>query len=308
LLQKRVVGQDHALRAVADAIRRNRIGLRKRKAPIGSFLFLGPTGVGKTELAKALAEFVLGNESKIVRFDMSEFMERHEASKLIGSPPGYVGYGEGGQLTEAIRKKPYSVVLFDEIEKAHPDIFNLFLQILDDGHLTDAEGLQVSFENTIIIFTSNVGSEHINSTRRTVGLGHPNTTLTSQEIQELALGELKSVFRPEFLNRLDDTVVFKKLELPQIEAILALSIQNLELRLRDMGLTLQMSEGARNHLLTEGFDPLFGARPLRRVVEKELENPIALEIIKQKTEAPGIVRVETNPPPVGKLCIEITRI
>lgn len=291
-LRKRVLGQETALATVANAIRRNRVGLRKRKAPIASFLFLGPTGVGKTELAKALAELLLDTENRLIRFDMSEFMERHEVSKLIGSPPGYVGYGEGGQLTEAIRKNPYSVLLFDEVEKAHPDVFNIFLQLLDDARLTNAEGQTINFENTIVIFTSNIGSEHINSLKRAMGLGQTQAGLTQTEVRDLVLDEAKNTFRPEFLNRLDDTIVFQKLNRTEIEKILDLNIAELRLRLQKINLTLSLSNPARNLLLDLGFDPIFGARPLRRVMERELENKIALEIVRGGKQERGNVLVD----------------
>jgi ATP-dependent Clp protease ATP-binding subunit ClpC len=289
-LAKRLIGQKRAIVAVANALRRNRIGLRERKAPIGSFFFLGPTGVGKTELAKALAEYVLNDEQRLLRFDMTEFMERHETSKLIGSPPGYVGYGEGGQLTEKIKRNPYSVLLFDEVEKAHPDVFNLFLQILDDGHLTDAEGQKVSFENTLIIFTSNIGSEYISANKRSVGLGGMDKDLSHEEVTELVLGELKKTFKPEFLNRLDEIIVFEKLNPEDIRKILDLNLQQLVQKVKVQGLDLKITEDARKFLAERGFSPLNGARPLRRLLEAEVENRIAQEIIvKGKNKKTGLV-------------------
>lgn len=278
-LAKRVIGQKTAIAAIANALRRNRVGLRDRKAPIASFMFLGPTGVGKTELAKALAEYVLNDEQKIIRFDMTEFMERHETAKLIGSPPGYVGYGEGGQLTERVRRQPYSVLLFDEIEKAHPDVFNMFLQILDDGRLTDAEGQVVSFENTLIVFTSNIGSEYISSNRRTMGLGTSGQDLSNEEVRALVLEELKKSFKPEFLNRLDEVIVFEKLTSEDMEKILSLQVEKLSHKVKELGLELHISDTARAYLVERGFDPIYGARPLRRILENEVENKIAQEII-----------------------------
>lgn len=287
-LEKRVTGQPHAVQAVAHALRRNSIGLRERRAPIGSFLFLGPTGVGKTELAKALSEFVLNDESKLIRFDMSEFMERHETSKLIGSPPGYVGFGEGGQLTEKVRRQPYCVLLFDEIEKAHPETFNLFLQILDDGRLTDAEGQVINFENTLIVFTSNIGSEHIVSQRRALGLSSESHELSDQEIETLVRDELKKNFKPEFLNRLDETIIFRKLSKPAIEKILEINLKGLGERLLKQELRLDVSADAKDWLCERGFDPLYGARPLRRLLEKEIENKVAHELVRSG-------RVRTDP-------------
>ncbi len=278
-LAKRLIGQKQAIHSVANALRRNRIGLRERKAPIGSFFFLGPTGVGKTELAKALAEYVLNDEQRLIRFDMTEFMERHETSKLIGSPPGFVGYGEGGQLTEKVKRQPYSVLLFDEVEKAHPDVFNLFLQILDDGRLTDAEGQKVSFENTLIVFTSNLGSEYISSNKRSVGLGGLDKDLSNKEVTELVMGELKKAFKPEFLNRLDEIIVFEKLSPEDIEKILKLNIDKLAKKVKKQGLDLNISAEAQKFLAERGFSPTNGARPLRRLLETEVENKIAQEII-----------------------------
>lgn len=278
-LAKRIIGQTQAISAVANALRRNRVGLRDRKAPIGSFIFLGPTGVGKTELAKALAEYVLDDEQKIIRFDMTEFMERHETSKLIGSPPGYVGFGQGGQLTERVKRQPYSVLLFDEIEKAHPDVFNMFLQILDDGRLTDAEGQTVSFENTLIVFTSNIGSEYISSSKRSVGLGSSGKDLSNEEIHDLVMDELKKSFKPEFLNRLDEIIVFDKLSKADMEKILSLQVDHLSNKVMELGLDIQISDQAKSYLVEKGFDPIYGARPLRRLLENEMENKIAQEII-----------------------------
>lgn len=279
-LQRRVVGQQQGVEAIANALRRNRVGLRERKAPIGSFLFLGPTGVGKTELAKALAEYVLNDESKIVRFDMSEYMERHESAKLIGSPPGYVGYGDGGQLTEKIRRQPYSVVLFDEVEKAHPDTFNMFLQLLDDGRLTDAEGQVVNFQNTIVIFTSNIGSEHISTNKRAMGLGTGEKELSNVEIETLVKEETKKFFKPEFLNRLDEVIVFHKLSKEDMRQIFNLQLERLEQRLLKQNLKLNTTNEAKDWLMEKGFDPVYGARPLRRVLETEVENKIAQEIVR----------------------------
>ena len=287
---KRLIGQKQAIVAVANALRRNRIGLRERKAPIGSFFFLGPTGVGKTELAKALAEYVLNDEQRLLRFDMTEFMERHETSKLIGSPPGYIGFGEGGQLTEKVKRQPYSVLLFDEVEKAHPDVFNLFLQILDDGWLTDSEGQKVSFENTLIIFTSNLGSEYISSNKRTVGLGGLDKDLSHIEVTDLVTGELKKAFKPEFLNRLDEIIVFEKLTSDDIHKILQLNLEKLARKVKNQGLLLEISKEAQDFLAERGFSPHNGARPLRRLLESEIENRIAQEIIvKGKDKETGFV-------------------
>lgn len=280
-LAKRIIGQKAAIESVANALRRNRIGLRDHKAPIGSFMFLGPTGVGKTELAKALAEYVLNDEGRLIRFDMTEFMERHETSKLIGSPPGFVGYGEGGQLTEKVKRNPYTVILFDEIEKAHPDVFNLFLQILDDGRLTDAEGQLVSFENTLIIFTSNIGSEYISSNKRGMGLGDHDKQLSNDEVRALVLDELKKSFKPEFLNRLDEIIVFEKLTRSDMEKIFSLHLAKLTKKISTQGLELSIADEAKNYLIDRGFDPTYGARPLRRLIENTLENKIAQEIIRK---------------------------
>jgi ATP-dependent Clp protease ATP-binding subunit ClpB len=270
-LHKRVVGQDEAIRAVADAIRRARAGLKDPNRPIGSFLFLGPTGVGKTELAKTLAATLFDTEEAMVRIDMTEYMEKHAVSRLIGAPPGYVGYEEGGQLTEAVRRRPYSVILFDEIEKAHPDVFNILLQILDDGRLTDSHGRTVDFRNTVIILTSNLGSPLI--------LEGIQKGLPYERIRDEVFGVLQKHFRPEFLNRLDEIVVFRPLSREQIRQIVDIQLANLRARLSEKRITLELSEAAKDFLAQRGYDPVFGARPLKRVIQRELETPLAKKIL-----------------------------
>lgn len=274
-LGSRVIGQKHAIASVANAIRRNRAGLRRANAPIASFLFLGPTGVGKTELAKAIAAQVMDDENKVIRLDMSEYMERHEVAKLIGSPPGYVGYGEGGQLTERVRRNPYSVVLFDEFEKAHPDVFNIMLQILDEGWLTDSEGQGVSFRNCVVIGTSNVGSEILTDRKRPVGLGAHNEEWDSGREFDGVMGELRKLVRPEFLNRLDEVIVFNRLGMKELREILDLQIADLAGRVTRLGLGFSFEDAAKE-LVLSGIDTLnFGARPLRRKLETAIENEMA---------------------------------
>ncbi|MBI5187320.1 MAG: AAA family ATPase [Nitrospinae bacterium] len=288
-LHKRVIGQDNAIIAVSNAIRRNRAGLKEKNRPIGSFIFLGPTGVGKTELAKALAEFLMDDENRLIRLDMSEYMERHSVSKITGSPPGYVGYEEGGQLTELIRRSPYSVVLLDELEKAHPDVFNLLLQILDDGRLTDAHGRTVSFKNSIIIGTSNIGSEKIVDDKHSIGFGTSGgdagkATATYEEVKKLVLGEAKKHFKPEFLNRLDDLMVFHRLDEGHIRAIVDLLVSRLQVRLKESGLSIEVAEEARNKLAKDGYSPAYGARPLKREMESQIENPLSLMVIERSID------------------------
>ena len=271
-LHKRVIGQDEAVHAVSDSVRRARAGLKDPKRPIGSFVFLGPTGVGKTELARALAEFLFDDEEAIVRLDMSEYMERFAVSRMIGAPPGYVGYEEGGQLTEAVRRRPYRVILFDEIEKAHPDVFNMLLQILEDGRLTDAAGRAVDFKNTVIIMTSNLGSQHVRSS--TLGIsGGPEQDF--QRTREDMLEDLRRTFRPELLNRIDEIIVFQPLTEAEIEQIVDLMLHRVQEQLAERKIELQSTEPARAFLAKEGFDPEYGARPLRRTVQRLVENPIA---------------------------------
>ncbi|MFH1538843.1 MAG: AAA family ATPase, partial [bacterium] len=278
-LHGRVISQDHAISAISNAIRRNRSGLKPAGRPIGSFIFLGPTGVGKTELAKALAEFLFDDESKLVRVDMSEYQERHAVSKIVGSPPGYIGYDEGGQLTETVRRNPYSVILLDEIEKAHPDVFNLFLQILDDGRLTDAHGRTVNFQNTIIIGTSNIGSEEITQDKATVGFRRPSTAGEYDEIRSRVLDRVKKFFKPEFLNRLDDLIVFHPLSEEDIRKITDLVVADLEKRLKEQKISIDVSPDVRDRMAKEGFSPIFGARPLKRTIEGRIENPLAMKLI-----------------------------
>jgi len=284
-LHKRVVGQDEAVRAVADAVVRARAGIKDPKRPIGSFLFLGPTGVGKTELARALAATLFDAEENMVRLDMSEYMEKHTVARLIGAPPGYVGYEEGGQLTEAVRRKPYSVILLDEIEKAHPDVFNVLLQVLDDGRLTDGHGRTVDFKNTVIIMTSNIGSQLILELRGA-------DERTYQRMREQVLEALRRQFRPEFLNRVDEVVVFRALTEAELAKIVEIQLDGLRHRLAERRITLEVGEAARAHLARVGYDPVFGARPLKRVVQREVETPIARLIVAGKVKDGGVVRVD----------------
>ncbi|MEO7823262.1 MAG: ATP-dependent chaperone ClpB, partial [Gemmatimonadaceae bacterium] len=269
VLSTRVIGQEEAVRAVANAVRRSRAGLQDPNRPIGSFIFLGPTGVGKTETARALAEFLFDDEHAMVRIDMSEYMEKHSVARLVGAPPGYVGFEEGGQLTEAVRRRPYSVILFDEIEKAHPDVFNILLQILDDGRLTDSQGRTVDFRNTVIIMTSNIGSTYI--------LEHTGDDRAVVEAQ--VMGALRQHFRPEFLNRVDDIIVFRPLGKGEIEHIIDLQLARLEKLLADRKLSLELTPEAREILATEGYDPAFGARPLKRAIQRLLQNPLAMAVL-----------------------------
>ncbi len=283
-LHKRVIGQDEAVRAVSRAIRRARAGLKDPKRPIGSYIFLGPTGVGKTELSKALAEAMFGDEDAIIRLDMSEYMEPHSVAKLTGSPPGYVGYDDGGQLTEKVRRKPYSVVLFDEIEKAHPDVFNVLLQILEDGRLTDSKGRVVDFKNTILIMTSNVGASKLDKAAH-VGFGAAQADVMEQErVKEVMMQELKKTFRPEFLNRVDEIIMFHSLEKEQTRQIVTLMLKNVSERLKERGIALTVTDEAQDYLATEGFDPTYGARPLRRAIQQQVEDSLSEEILSGKIQ------------------------
>ncbi len=281
VLHKRVVGQNEAVQAVAKAVKRGRAGLKDPKRPIGSFIFLGPTGVGKTELSKALAEALFGDENAMIRLDMSEYMEKHTVSKMIGSPPGYVGYDEGGQLTEKIRRKPYSVVLFDEIEKAHPDIFNTLLQMLEDGHLTDAQGRKVSFKNTVIIMTSNVGANLLVERKGSLGFSAGDSTAEEKDVKRQVLAELKKFFRPEFLNRVDDIIVFSKLNKAEVKEIAGKMLDTLTKRVEGLGYKLVYDEAALDKISDVGFDPVYGARPLRRTIQSEVEDKIAEALLGQ---------------------------
>jgi ATP-dependent Clp protease ATP-binding subunit ClpB len=267
-LGHRVIGQQEALTAVANAVRRARAGLQDPNRPIGSFIFLGPTGVGKTETAKALAEFMFDDERAMVRLDMSEYMEKHAVARMIGAPPGYVGYDEGGQLTEAVRRRPYSVVLFDEIEKAHPDVFNVLLQILDDGRLTDSKGRTVDFKNTVLIMTSNLGSREIQS-----------AALVDTPIKEMVMDVLRGHFKPEFLNRVDDIVVFTQLARDQIAQIIDVQLEKLRKNLGERGISIVLEDSAKELLVAEGYDPTYGARPLKRAIQTLIQNPLAIKLL-----------------------------
>ncbi len=292
VLHERVIGQSEAVTAIAKAIRRGRVGLKDPKRPVGSFIFLGPTGVGKTELCKALAEAMFGDENAMLRLDMSEYMEKHTVSKLIGSPPGYVGFEEGGQLTEKVRRKPYSVVLFDEIEKAHPDVFNMLLQILEDGRLTDSQGRTVDFKNTIIIMTSNVGARLITEKQSSLGFNSENEKAEESEkkdIKELVTGELRKVFRPEFLNRVDDIIVFNKLNKDEIKQIAVKMLKTLENRLDKMNIKISFTDNAISEIADKGFDENYGARPLRRAIQNEIEDPLSEQMLEGKVKDGAVV-------------------
>jgi len=281
-LHQRVVGQDEAVRLVSNAIRRSRAGLADPKRPYGSFLFLGPTGVGKTELCKALAEFLFDSEDHLIRIDMSEFMEKHSVARLIGAPPGYVGYEEGGYLTEAVRRKPYSVILLDEVEKAHPDVFNVLLQVLDDGRMTDGQGRTVDFKNTVIVMTSNLGSQMI---QQMAGDDY-------QVIKLAVLAEVKTYFRPEFINRIDEVVVFHALDEKDIKSIAKIQLKFVEKRLAQMDIKLEVNDSALAELAKTGFDPVYGARPLKRAIQAQIENPLAMEILEGRIAPKDKIKVE----------------
>ena len=282
-MHTRIIGQHRAVTAICDSIKRTRVNLRNKKQPIASFLFCGPTGVGKTEVTKTLSEVFFGSEKAMVRFDMSEFMERHSIARLIGSPPGYIGYTEGGQLTEAIRRKPFSLVLFDEVEKAHPDVFNLLLQVLDDGRLTDGQGRTVDFKNTVIIMTSNLASNMIQSMSGD----------DYQVIKLAVMGEVKNHFRPEFINRIDEVVVFHALGDDHVKSIAAIQLQYLKDRLAQLEMKVEITDAALKEISKEGFDPVYGARPLKRAIQSEIENPLAKEILAGHFMAKDTIKIDS---------------
>jgi ATP-dependent Clp protease ATP-binding subunit ClpB len=283
-LKARVVGQDSAIHAVSNAVRRARAGLQDQNRPIGSFIFLGPTGVGKTELCRALAEFLFDDEQAMVRLDMSEFMEKHSVSRLIGAPPGYVGYEEGGYLTEAVRRRPYSVVLFDEIEKAHPDVFNALLQILEDGRMTDGQGRTVDFKNTVIIMTSNLGSQYIQDLADT----------NRKEMEQRVMAALRDAFKPEFLNRIDDIIIFNSLGREQIKSIVEIQLKRLRQNLAQRKMALDITEGAKALLAEKGYDPVYGARPLKRTIQRLIQDPLAVKILEGEFKEGDGIKIDSD--------------
>lgn len=295
-LHQRVIGQQEAVAAVAAAIRRARAGIKDPGRPIGSFLFMGPTGVGKTELARALAEFLFDTDDALVRIDMSEYMEKNSVARMVGAPPGYVGYDEGGQLTEAIRRRPYSVVLLDEVEKAHPDVFNILLQVLDDGRITDAQGRAVDFRNAVIVMTSNIGSDHI--------LDVAGDDSQYEVMHKRVMQALRSHFRPEFLNRVDDLILFHTLDRSQLRQIVEIQLKRVQKLLESQKISLKLSPIALDHLVAAGYDPVYGARPLKRAIQRELENPIATKILENAFSEGDTILVDCVE---GRLCFEETQ-
>jgi ATP-dependent Clp protease ATP-binding subunit ClpC len=299
-LHERIIGQDEAISAVSDAIRRSRSGLKDPKRPIGSFIFIGPSGVGKTELAKALAEYMFDDEDALVRIDMSEYREQHTVSRLFGAPPGYVGYEEGGQLTEAVRRRPYRVILFDEIEKAHPEVWNALLQILDDGRLTDGQGRVVNFRNTVLIMTSNLGTEFVRKSG-SLGFLQPGDNGEDREAHKKIEKALKDTFRPEFLNRVDEIITFSQLSLEDMQEIVQLQMKEIHERISDQGLDVVLTEKASKWLAEIGYDPTFGARPLKRALQKYLESPLSIKILEGEFVAGDIVEIGVDEDEEGML-------
>lgn len=304
-LHKRVIGQDEAVQAVAKAVKRGRVGLKDPKRPIGSFLFLGPTGVGKTELSKALAEVLFGKEDAMIRVDMSEYMEKHSVAKMIGSPPGYVGHDDGGQLSEKVRRNPYAVILFDEIEKAHPDVFNILLQVLDDGHITDSQGRQVDFKNTVIIMTSNAGAGSIVNPKKLGFASSENAKQDYEFMKNSVMNEVKQIFRPEFLNRIDETIVFHMLQKDEITQITGLLLQELEKRCKNqLSIQVHFTDSVKKWLAETSYDAKYGARPLKRAVQNRIEDRLADEMLDGKIKAGDHVDVKVVG---GKLKINVQK-
>jgi ATP-dependent Clp protease ATP-binding subunit ClpC len=294
-LHKRIIGQEDSIRAVSQAIRRTRAGLKDPKRPSGSFIFLGPSGVGKTELAKSLAEFLFGDENSLIALDMSEYMEKHTVSRLVGSPPGYVGYEEGGQLTEAVRRKPFSVVLFDEIEKAHPDVFNTLLQILEEGRLTDSQGRSVDFRNTVLIMTSNLGTQDLR--KASLGFSKSDEAVTYARMKEKVNDALKQHFRPEFLNRIDDVIVFHELSREEVTQIVDLMIRRVSNQLEGLGIGIELTDAAKHYLAEVGYDPTLGARPLRRAIQRYVEDPLSERLLWKEFRAGERIIVDAEDDP-----------
>ncbi|MFZ9629483.1 MAG: AAA family ATPase, partial [Ilumatobacteraceae bacterium] len=294
-LHKRIIGQENAIKAVSQSVRRTRAGLKDPKRPSGSFIFLGPTGVGKTELAKTLAEFLFGDENSLIALDMSEYMEKHTVSRLVGSPPGYVGYEEGGQLTEAVRRKPFSVVLFDEIEKAHPDVFNTLLQILEEGRLTDSQGRTVDFRNTVLIMTSNLGTQDLR--KANVGFTKGDAAMSYERMKDKVNDALKGHFRPEFLNRIDEIIVFHELAQDEVMQMVDLMTKRLTSQLEGQGLGIELTQSAKELLAQKGYDPQLGARPLRRAIQRMIEDVLSEKILYKEFHAGEIIVVDTEDDP-----------